>query len=306
MEKRGLIDRVRRNVADLLRPDDAAAEAERLALMAPLEPAEGRFQAPSFAEGARAGPDSLADLRFAYRPMWDSRHSVISAYLRVAVVPAGEGGIGFNDADLAFADAPEHRVHLDFALQQQVMEELRRMTRENRRLLLALSVHFDTLAPSARRRRYLQELQAGLSEEARKLLVIEVAGVPPGVPQPRLLEIGTALRQHCRAVAARVHLQSDDFSHFQGTGIGAVGCDIAGSPSPEVIIMQQMSRFNRAAEKVGLVTYLRGVRSLSLVAAALGAGYRFIDGDAVVGLIAQPKRIVGFGLLDVYALLLRA
>ncbi len=64
--------------------------------------------------------------------------------------------------------------------------------------------------------------------------------------------------------------------------------------------MQQLSRFQRAAEKVGVPTFVHGVRSLSLAAAAMGAGYQFIDGDAVAASVPHVDRALAFQLADLY------
>ncbi len=64
--------------------------------------------------------------------------------------------------------------------------------------------------------------------------------------------------------------------------------------------MQQLSRFQRAAEKAEVVTFLHGARTRSLVAAAVGAGFHYVDGDAVAATLARPERIMPFQLADLY------
>jgi hypothetical protein len=76
---------------------------------------------------------------------------------------------------------------------------------------------------------------------------------------------------------------------------------MTGHPGPELIMMQQMNRFARAiADKVGVPSYLHGANSLSMVTAALGAGFADIDGDAVAKLIDHPRGLVDFRLADLY------
>jgi hypothetical protein len=61
-----------------------------------------------------------------------------------------------------------------------------------------------------------------------------------------------------------------------------------------------MARFSRGAAKAGVATYLRGISSLSLAAAALGAGFAHLDGDAIAVMVDQPHGVVPFSLLDLY------
>ncbi len=65
--------------------------------------------------------------------------------------------------------------------------------------------------------------------------------------------------------------------------------------------MRRLSRSPPAAEKAGEVTLLHGAQSRSLVAAAVGAGFHYVDGDGVAATLNRPERIVPFQLADLYA-----
>jgi hypothetical protein len=248
----------------------------------------------------------LGGLKFAYRPMWDQTRNVISTYRCFGLVPTSDVGSAMGDAECAIGGDDEATARLDEAVQQRVLTDLDDMMRDHRRLLLTLPVHFQTLASVARRRSYIGVLSGRLDAEARKLLVIDLAGVPDGVPQSRLVELITPLRQRCRGVMLRVALETADFTHVKGAGAAAVGCDIGSHPGPEFTLMQQMNRFNRAAAKVPVPTYLQGAQSLSQVAAALGAGFNYIDGEAVAKAIDHPHSIADFHLADLYRPFIRA
>lgn len=240
----------------------------------------------------------LANTRFAYRPMWDPSRSVISAYICQPVLPSPEGGDPIL-AETAIAGDPDARILLDWLMLARCKHDLREMVTKQRRLLLVLSVHFDTLASASRRRHYVTELEE-LSPEERKLLLIEVVGAPQGVLHARLVELILPLKPYCRAVMLQMRIETLDFAQARGCGALAVGADLSAHPGPELTIMQQMSRFQRGAEKAELVAYAHGIRSVSLAAAALGAGYFSIDGDAISKLIDRPEGILEFKLLDIY------
>jgi hypothetical protein len=91
-----------------------------------------------------------------------------------------------------------------------------------------------------------------------------------------------------------------EFGQFAASRIAAVGCDLTQQGGSELALMQQMARFNRGAAKAGIATYLRGIRSLSLATAALGAGFTHIDGDVIAATVDQPRGIVEFSLFDLY------
>jgi hypothetical protein len=186
-------------------------------------------------------------------------------------------------------------------VRDQVLKDLEALLRDNCTLLLSMPVHFETLGAVGRRRQFVEALGKCLDDRGRKLLRIEIEGVPQGVPPARLIEIVAPLRPHCCAIMLQLPLETTDFSNVRGCGALAIGCDISGHRGTEFMLMQAMDRFARAiADKAGLPSYLNGANSLSMVTAALGAGFAYIDGDAVAKLIDHPRGLVDFRLADLY------
>jgi hypothetical protein len=242
----------------------------------------------------------LAGLSYRYRPSWDPVRGVISAYLCVPMLPEAPGSDELWRAALVLQNDADALEKLDFAVLDHAIGVLEGLVGEKRRLLITVPVRFETLSASAHRRRYIEVLHNRLTPEAASLMVIELVGVPEGVPEARLIEISAPLRAHARGVVARVRPETTDFMQYAAARIAAVGCDLSDQPGPELPLMQQMARFSKGAAKASVATYLRGVNSLSLSAAALGAGFSHIDGDAVAVMVDQPRGIVEFSLLDLY------
>jgi hypothetical protein len=243
--------------------------------------------------------DVLGGLRLAYRPMWDSARNVIAAYLCAAQVPTSDVGSALSDAELAVADDANELARLDSTVQQRVMNDLADLIAEKRRLLITLPVHFESLGQGAWRRNYFAEMTR-LDAEGRKLLMVEIVGLPQGVLQSRLLDLIAPLRSLCRGVMLRVPLEMIDLTQVRGCVAAAVGCDLTGQSGSEIVLVQQMNRFARAVERTSMPSYVHGAQTLSLVTAALGAGFNYIDGDAVAKLVDHPRHAVEFGLADLY------
>lgn len=259
------------------------------------------LEAPaSPAAAPRKRVDPLAELSFSYRPSWDPSRGVIAAYLCVPMVPEAPGKARRCRAGRVLRNDAAALENLDFAVLHHVLGVIEAIVREKRRLLITLPVSFETLSGAAHRRRYIETLRARVSPEAASLLVIELVRVPDGVPQARLIEIGAPLRAHARAVIARLPADVTDFSQMAAARIAAVGCDLGEQSGSELALMQQMARFSRGAAKAGVATYLRGISSVSLATAALGAGFVHLDGDAVALMVDQPYGVVQFSLLDLY------
>lgn len=261
-------------------------------------PIERERPAPKEIDAVRA--NVLAGVDFVFRPMWDPTRNVIATYLCVPQVRLSDLDGAVGDASLAVAGDPDAMVRLDAATIARVKSDMRAMASDGRRLIIAMPIHFETLCSTVQRRRCAAEIGA-IPEPMKQYLVIEVVDVPSGVLKSRLMEVIAPLRLHCRAVSLQVAIGTIDFTHIRGTGISAVGADIAHLAKSEFILMQQLARFQRAAEKAEVVTFLHGAQTRSLVAAAVGAGFHYVDGDAVAPTLVRPDRIVPFQLADLYA-----
>jgi hypothetical protein len=252
---------------------------------------------PPSESGSRT-TDPLADVSYCFRPSWDPARGVIASYLCVAELREGPSGRR-RAAHLVLGNDNAALEKLDFAVLEHVVDVLDELISEKRRLLITVPVRFETLTSAANRRRYIDALSR-LSGDAAALLVVELVAVPDGVPQARLLEISSPLRAHARAVIARLAPETADFAQFAGSRIAAVGCNIDRQSGSELGLMQQMARFSRGAAKAGIATYLRGIRTVSVATAALGAGFAHVDGDAIAAPVARPRGIVQFSLFDLY------
>ncbi len=245
--------------------------------------------------------DRLSRLRFNYRPIWDTARCAIATYRCVV-------GLANESLELAGgeADSAEHwLVQVDRAMQLQVIEDIKALIAQDQRLLLMMPVHFETLASWPRRQDYVSRLEA-LPTSSQQLVVSELMGTPMGVPLSRLVEMIAPLRRYCRAVAVHSPLAAVDFSPLKGAGAMAVGCDIRSQTGPELAIIRDMGLFERAAVKAGLASYVCGIQTRSLAAAALGAGFTYIAGDAVAELSPRPGSVVKFNILDMYRPLVQA
>ena len=282
------------------RDTTAALAAETGHAFVPIE-REKRAAAPVAADRQDApAVNVLAGVDFVFRPMWDPTRNVIATYRCVPQVKLSDVNGVAGDASLAVAGDPDAMAQLDRTTLARVKSDLNAMAADGRRLIIAMPLHFETLCSGAQRRRISAELGA-IAESMKQYLVIEIVGVPTGFLKSRLMEVIAPLRMHCRAVSLQVAIGTIDFTQVQGTGISAVGADIADLAKSEAVLMQQLSRFQRAAEKAEVVTFLHGAQRRSLVAAAVGAGFHYVDGDGVAATLNRPERIVPFQLADLYA-----
>jgi len=263
----------------------------------PMDPGDGTSRVKPGNESARA--NLLTGINFVFRPVWDPTRNAIATYLCVPQVKISDVDSAVGDASLVVKDDVDGMARLDSATIARVKEDLKQMEVDGRRLIIATPVHFETLCSAAERRKYAVELET-IPEPMKRYLVFEVIRVPAGVPKRRLIEVIAPLRFNCRAVWLQVAIETNSFTEIRGTGIAGVGADIATLMKSEFVAMHHLIGFQRAAEKVGVATFLHGAQSRSLVAAAVGAGFHYIDGDGVVPARARPDGMVAFSLADLF------
>jgi hypothetical protein len=220
---------------------------------------------------------------FCYEPMWRPGRGVICSYRCQASF-----------------ETECSTLQRDFAVLAAATKQARGLMLEGRTLALGVPVAFETLGRYNERREYMR-LLAEVPQPARKLLVFELGALPEGVPQSRLQEIVGPLRQHCRAVIAELPSRVTTAKNLQEASISAVGIDLgADACAAEQSLFEQIKRFRDVAGRARIPAYARGVSTLSLAAAAAASGFDYIAGKAVMMPLTEPRRIVRFGLTELY------
>ncbi len=285
--------------------DTAAGNAPDIAMLAARlaseEPTAKAAAAPDddWWDGSTAD-DPLDSIRLAYRPLWDVRRHALATYVCTPLASGAAGRLVLGDDEIAGAADAATVSRLDLMMQRRVIGDLRHLLATGRKLLLCLPVHFETMASNARRMPYLDRCRRGIPQGGERCLAFEIVGAPAGMPQGRLLELSSSLKRHGRCVFLRATASHSIFRHPSETGISAIGLTHQ-SRGNERLEIEAFQRFAAGAKKSGATTYIRGLRSLSLVTAAIGAGFDFVDGEAVASLAEKPANAYQFDIEDLFA-----
>ena len=247
--------------------------------------------------------DYWNELQFIYRPLLALRGMVVSTYMCIPVRPAV--GNKFNSGYQVLHDSFDANqiADLDLFTLAVVATDAAEMATSGAVALLSVPVHFETLANSHNRKRFLGYCRKWLEAHAGHL-IFELVGLPEGVPQSRLVDLVSMLKPHARAVIARFPLARGVFGSYRVAGLHAVGVDIYYSQEREATMMRQMEKFVAAANKEFLRTFIHGVRTISLNTAAITAGFDYVDGYALSSVANVPKHAERYELSSLYRPLL--
>ncbi|MFC1673244.1 hypothetical protein ACFL12_03720 [Pseudomonadota bacterium] len=292
--------------------------SERLSAMPEKKAGTETPQAPSSSSGVpgaleaakmeiKTNADVLAALEefhFVFRPLLSVKTKIISTFLCIPVREVVPGHFASGYQVLGPGASPAELYALDIACVNRVASELWGLSTEKKRSLLALPVHFETLADQKKRMAYVK-LCRDKFQELTPRIIFEITGLPEGVPQPRLLEFVSALRPVSRAVIARFSADHKAFPAFRAAGLHAVGIDIYDNTVGETLLMKQMDTFVQNARQMQLKSYVEGVRSLSMFTASITSGFDYIAGYALSGVVDSADDIKEFKLDSLYMSMLQ-
>ncbi|MBX6322551.1 MAG: hypothetical protein IRY94_12040 [Rhodospirillaceae bacterium] len=226
-----------------------------------------------------------------YAPMWDLRAQVVSTYYCVTRRQSTR-----RRAD-GLAPAAEdwlERARLDFETLRHALFVLGNLPAGEGRPMLALPIHYETVATTRWRRVYVGFARTA-PRRIRQNLLIELCGVPAGITPGRMLEMVGILRPFCRALLVRLSGDERDLMPYALRGVHAVGLDLDETGGSDTEIAALLDRLARAAERRSLWTYIHNARRSTIVLAAAAAGVRHVGGAAVADLDSAPRPIRRYG-----------
>ncbi|HEY4135563.1 MAG TPA: hypothetical protein VGO34_10135 [Alphaproteobacteria bacterium] len=255
-------------------------------------------RAPAVAKPAPPTATTVDKLSFVYRPIWSLRTNMlaISGCYAAGTLPNGELAIG--EAVLPPAATLEVIEKVDRAALTHVMEHCLPQMESGRGALIAVPVHYETLLDRERRTAYLNVCR-GLSATARKRLIFECRNIDGEPNHGALVSTLMQLKPFATMLIGMLPLQTSNFALWKRAGLGSVAIDASASPGSESEVIDGMHRFALNASQSGLRATACNLGTLSLAAAAVSAGFDFIEGGVIQNQL-RPSDVRPFTLEDLY------
>ena len=289
-------------VARVYRDTDPKALQGIEAVSLALEHAEvsAELEAEYYRTSKTSGLSNLPrNLQFFYRPMWHVRRKVVSTFVCTAAWSRSSGRLLVGEQVLRDPSDPAAIAELDLKTLCKVIDDLDEAKKLEQRRVVALRVHYSTLNDRNTLQDYL-EIWRQVPQDFRRIIVVELVGLPKGVLNSRMLEISLYLKPMTRARIACLSLDDPDFSAVSDIGLFAVGTNLRNHAGTELEIIEQVERFSEKANKKGFRTYIHGLHTLSLTTAAICAGFDYIDGDGITSLVDAPKQMYPLDAQNLY------
>lgn len=254
-------------------------------------------------DAGRGEVDLPEGLTTVFRPVWNVKSKLLTAYAAEPVTKLPDGGVEMAIPMSSDDDNHAAKAALDDFVEREALDRLHLLLEAVHPVLLILPVHFATVDRHDCFAPYLQRMK-GLPENKRKLLVLELIGTPRELPAGRIRGTVNRMRQVVRSVIVRVRPNEERLPHWKKADAHAVGFDCAEYPVPEKDLMKAYDRFTQRADKAGLRKFIYGLTTRSMATAAVAAGFEYIEGGIVRPAVDMPKYVEPFESRDLFAELL--
>lgn len=247
--------------------------------------------------GAPLGRRSIAprELTFVYRPIWDSVNDVVLTYLCQPTVPHLAAG---SSSGFCTTEEESDQPALDTHVLRECLERTNRLRSEGLRVILAVPVHFMTVARPRSWRDYADAFRHVPQEVARDLAFI-VFGIDHGVPHIRLAQELPKLSRKAFRVLCAIDRSQGANARFAKTGAHGVGTAIEDSEDE----LQSAARIKEVAKETqaaAIESFVLGLRSTSLTLTSIHAGVRYLEGSVVRPAVSDPRHGFAQNVEDLY------
>jgi len=229
-------------------------------------------------------PLTMDDIKYIYRPMLVVKNQLISTFVSLPIRQNDKGSFSSGYEVLGRSPSPAEIFELDHLTQHVVAKELNQMITAKSRALVTIPVHFETLSSTPRRMKYLSNIEKVL-EDNKTRVIFEIMALPEDVLQSRLIEFTSVLRNHSRALLGQVLITQRPSSTYFTAGLHGVGIDAYNQLNTDDGFTKEMDAFIENAKKNKLSTFIHGVRSNSMLMAAICSGFDYIDGYALTSVV---------------------
>jgi hypothetical protein len=243
--------------------------------------------------GAPAAESDEKRYTFLYRPIWDATKNVVITYLCQCVDAADPSANA-----KVYARPEDKQAAVDRAVLRECAERTQELHRGGLRILSGVAVDLDTLSHTRLWMPYSKDLQA-ISPDIFRDFAFFVTGIDSGVPNIRLAQELPKLTRLSRQIFCLIEDQGYIGTRFARTGTHAIGITLSPSET-EAFSMTRIRELAQQGSDAGLVTFVLGVRSTSIMLFAIGQGIRYLEGAVIRPAVPDPRHAFAQSLEYVY------
>jgi hypothetical protein len=225
---------------------------------------------------------SNADFHHVFTPIWNAQKEAITTYRCTTLAgPVIDDGLTKGvRCKLELAMTVSRIRHAASLLSERLAAGQRFMT--------WLPFSYELICSPASRLEIATAMRE-LSGELRPFLVIEIEGLPYGVPQSRLSELAGSFKPFCRGVVAQLPPRIANYSAYFNAGLHGIGLSLSAENVWETEMLSEIFKLGVAAGKQQTMSFVLDVPTGEILHAARSFGITLISSP----LIGPATRLPG-------------
>ncbi|MDX2224492.1 MAG: hypothetical protein SFV21_17200 [Rhodospirillaceae bacterium] len=234
-------------------------------------------------------------IKVKFQPVWNVKAHAITAYLASPMDGNRPVAAARLPGEFGFFSTDEATAVLDAVVYRHACQHLTSLIGIGEQALVVVPVHFSTVDHSRFVGAYLDAGSDG-ARASKDRIVFQLRGVPPNLSRYRLQEAAAYLKGRARALNAFVNPLEPgiDFKSLKAAGILGVGIEVEQLPTNEARLMALFEKFIQICERSGVYASVKDVSSLSMLSAAMAAGFSYICGPAVAPALEHPRGVIPY------------
>ena len=236
-----------------------------------------------------------SEISFVYRPIWDSVNGVVLTYLCQPTF--AQAGIAPSSGFCTTEDEADQS-SLDLYVLRECLERSSRLRAEGLRVILAVPVHFMTVARPRSWRDYSQLFREVSREVARDTAFI-VFGIDHGVPHIRLAQELPKLSRIAFRVLCTIDRSQGANARFAKTGAHGVGTAVD-EGEDELLSIARVKEVAKETQAAAIDSFVLGLRTTSLTLTSISSGIRYLEGPVVRPAVSDPRHGFAQNVEDLY------
>lgn len=221
----------------------------------------------------------LGDVNYNLVPIWDVRRNNVLSYRLKTTWAVGENSIK-DDSELEQLSDSSMKLVIDMSALQEAAKSINEVYEHNRFGSFILPVHYDILASSNLRTKYLDAV-TNIWPIAPDRLYFEIESVPGDVDPNKLAESIASFHAFYNGILVTVPWGFDSFETLKKIGVYSIGVNVEHDDRSETEIMAEMEAFITKISRYPIRTHALGLKTMSLTVAAVCAGFDFVGGQPV-------------------------
>ncbi len=249
--------------------------------------------------------DLCLEATFSYTPVWHVAKKAVGAHVC-------QMSLQLNEETLPYVEilrkdlSSDLTTIIDRILIRKASQDLKEAAAAGQVRIAGIPIHFSTLDGLGSQREF-QYLCHAIPRDLYNLLIWEIVNAPLDAWRSHLPLAVSAAKPFGRAIFLRADLfrasLSDvvrDLRSLRNAGVHAVGLDMTAISTPQSDVIALLERFAAAANRYGLKCYALGLDSMSLVTAAVCAGFDHVSGSPVAEPTESPGGITPKTAEEIY------